>query len=68
MLLSLDPDSVDLAAKGVNRKDRDFALAWTRRHGKGRVFYTALGHRAEVWKDERFRKHLLGGLRWVLDR
>ena len=66
VLLSLDHASVDLSTKGVNRKDRDFALAWTRRHGKGRVFYTALGHRAEVWKDERFRQHLLGGLRWVL--
>jgi uncharacterized protein len=66
VLLSLDPSSVDLSAKGVNRKDRDFALAWTRPYGEGRVFYTALGHRAEVWKDERFQKHLLGGLRWVL--
>jgi type 1 glutamine amidotransferase len=67
VLLSLDPSSVDLSAKGVNRKDRDFALAWTRQYGKGRVFYTALGHRPEVWKDERFQKHLLGGLLWVMN-
>lgn len=66
VLLSLDPASVDLSAKGVNRKDRDFALAWTRTYGAGRVFYTALGHRPEVWKDERFRQHLLGGIRWAL--
>lgn len=66
VLLSLDPASVDLTAPGVNRADRDFALAWTRRHGNGRVFYTALGHRAEVWRDERFRRHLLGGLLWVM--
>ena len=66
VLLSLDPASVDLSAKGVNRKDRDFAVAWTRRYGAGRVFYTALGHRPEVWKDERFRQHLLGGIRWAL--
>jgi type 1 glutamine amidotransferase len=49
-----------------NRKDHDNALAWVQEYGKGRVFYTALGHRAEVWKDERFQKHLVGGLRWVL--
>jgi type 1 glutamine amidotransferase len=48
------------------RKDRDNALAWVHEYGKGRVFYTALGHRPEVWKDERFRKHMLGGLRYVL--
>ena len=48
------------------RKDGDNALAWVQDYGKGRSFYTALGHRAEVWRDERFQKHLLGGLRDVL--
>jgi serine/threonine protein kinase/type 1 glutamine amidotransferase len=42
------------------------AMAWTKEYGKGRVFYTALGHDEVIWKDERFRKHLLGGLRYVL--
>jgi type 1 glutamine amidotransferase len=66
VLLSLDPASVNLKERGVNRTDRDFALAWTRSYGAGRVFYTALGHRAEVWNDERFQRHLLGGLQWVM--
>ena len=66
VLLSLDPASVDLKADGVKRTDRDFALAWTRRYGAGRVFYTALGHRAEVWNDDRFQRHLLGGLQWAM--
>ncbi len=49
------------------RRDRDYALAWTQQYGKGRVFYTALGHRDELWqKDERFRQHVLGGLRYAL--
>jgi type 1 glutamine amidotransferase len=47
------------------RKDNDNALSWTHEYGKGRVFYTALGHRDEVWKDERFQKHVVGGLRYV---
>jgi len=63
--MSLDVTSVDLTKKGVNRTDKDFATAWTRNYGKGRVFYTALGHREEVWKDERFQQHLVGGLRWA---
>lgn len=68
VLLSLDVASVDLTKKEVHRTDKDFALAWTRRHGKGRVFYTALGHRPEVWQDERFQKHLLGGVLWAAGR
>jgi putative heme-binding domain-containing protein len=66
VLLSLDPASVDLARPGVKRTDEDFALAWTREHGKGRVFYTALGHRPEVWSDPRYLSHLRGGIQWAL--
>lgn len=65
VLLSLDPSSVDLSKKGVNRSDKDFAVAWTREFGKGRVFYTALGHEAAVWQDPRFQQHLAGGIRWA---
>jgi type 1 glutamine amidotransferase len=63
-LLRLEPSSVDLA-KG-KRADGDYALAWCREYGQGRVFYTALGHRPEVWADPRFRAHLLGGLSWAI--
>jgi type 1 glutamine amidotransferase len=65
VLMSLDTNSVDLTLSAVHRTDKDFAIAWCRDYGKGRVFYTALGHRAEVWQDERFQKHLVGALRWV---
>jgi uncharacterized protein len=40
-----------------------FPLARSRTYGRGRVFYTALGHRDEVWSDRRFQQHLLGALR-----
>jgi uncharacterized protein len=66
VLLSLDTSSVDLTLPAVHRKDKDFALAWRRNYGRGRVFYTALGHRAEVWQDERFQQHLIGALRWAM--
>jgi len=66
VLLNLDPSSVDLAAPGVNRADRDFALAWTRTEGRGRVFYTALGHEAATWRDARVQQHLAGGIRWAM--
>lgn len=44
---------------------RDYPLAWTRQPGQGRVFYTALGHRPEVWRDRRFVDHVLAGIRWA---
>ena len=46
----------------------DLPLAWTRAHGQGRVFYTALGHRDELWLDTTFQRHVVGGLRWALGR
>ena len=66
VLLSLDVSSVNMNAPGIKRTDRDFALAWTRQEGAGRVFYTALGHRPEVWEDERFQRHLLAGIGWAM--
>jgi type 1 glutamine amidotransferase len=65
VLLSVDPASIDLTKKGVKRTDKDFAVSWTRDFGKGRMFYTALGHEAAVWKDPRFQQHLVGGIRWA---
>jgi len=68
VLLSLDVGSVDLTRPAVHRTDKDFALAWWRNYGKGRVFYTALGHRAEVWQDARFQQLLLGALQWAMGK
>ncbi len=44
----------------------EFPLAWTRTPGKGRVFYTALGHREDVLAATWYREHLQGGLQWCL--
>ena len=66
VLLSFDrnpPDGVGTPGKAV-----DLPLAWQKRHGSGRVFYTALGHRAEVWGDPRFRTHLREAIRWAIGR
>lgn len=45
-----------------------FPNTWARLHDQGRVFYTALGHREDVWVSEAFEKILFGGLDWVLRR
>lgn len=62
ILMRLDMSNL----KAGNRQDQDNALAWVHQYGKGRVFYTALGHRDDVWTDERFQKHVLGGLLFIL--
>lgn len=45
-----------------------FPCTWARMHGKGRVFYTSLGHREDVWSSKIFEQILLGGLWWALGR
>ena len=44
----------------------DHPLVWCQELGASRSFYTALGHAAEHFDDGRFRRHLLGAMRWVL--
>lgn len=39
---------------------------WARMHDKGRVFYTSMGHREDVWTNETFQNILLGGIAWAL--
>ena len=65
VLMTLDTRTVDLNADGVNRTDKDFALAWVRRYGEGRVFYTALGHFEETWRDPRFQQMMSQALLWT---
>ena len=66
VLFSLDTSSVDVKASGVNRTDGDFALAWTKTFGSGRVFYTALGHFEDTWRDARFQTLIQQALRWIV--
>ncbi|HLW65360.1 MAG TPA: ThuA domain-containing protein [Gemmataceae bacterium] len=42
-----------------------YPATWARKQGKGRVFYTSMGHREDVWSSERFQNLLLGGLSWI---
>ena len=44
----------------------EFPSTWARRQGKGRVFYTSLGHREDVWTNPVFQAIALGGFAWVM--
>lgn len=51
--------------KGIDYQRPPFPATWARRHGQGRVFYTSMGHREDVWNNPIFQKVLLGGLGWA---
>lgn len=43
-----------------------FPATWAHRYGKGRVFYTSMGHRDDVWNNPVFQQILLGGINWAV--
>jgi len=45
-----------------------YPATWARNHGKGRVFYTSMGHREDVWPNPIFEALLLGAFNWTLRR
>ena len=51
--------------KGKDYERPPFPATWARKHGKGRVFYTSMGHKEEVWSDPRFQAIVLGGIGWA---
>lgn len=51
---------------GENGKFHPFA--WYHDYDGGRAFYTSMGHTKEVWSDEKFLKHLTGGIRYAIGK
>ena len=66
VLYSLDREPAD--GVGAAGQPANLPLGWTRTPGTGRVFYTALGHREEVWQDPRYQQMLREAIRWALRR
>lgn len=48
------------------REPGDYPIAWCRNEEKGRVFYTALGHREDLMQTDLYRRHLEGGILWAI--
>jgi type 1 glutamine amidotransferase len=62
VLLVQETDSM----KGIEYQRPAYPATWARLHGKGRVFYTSMGHRDDVWQNPVFLDILTGGLSWAL--
>jgi len=59
VLLSLDTARTNMGVKWIRREDNDFALAWVKTYGKGRVFYTSFGHRTDLfWNPQLLQFYL----------
>ena len=55
--------------KGMDGKPYErppYPATWGRKHGKGRVFYTSMGHREDVWTNPIFEQILFGGIAWAV--
>ncbi len=49
-----------------SRADRDYAVSWIRTYGRGRVFYSVLGHNAETYWNPAVLRHYLAGIQYAL--
>ncbi|HKB11224.1 MAG TPA: ThuA domain-containing protein [Vicinamibacterales bacterium] len=65
VLLRLDVSKMPLNPE-LHRTDGDFPLAWARMYGKGRVFYSSLGHAAGTWDNPDVYRMYFEALKWSL--
>jgi type 1 glutamine amidotransferase len=70
VLLCIDTQKTDLnqgLARGkALRADNDYALAWVKSYGKGRVFYCTIGHNPYVFWDPMMLKFYLAAIQFAL--
>jgi type 1 glutamine amidotransferase len=53
---------------GLPYERPNYPSTWARMYGKGRVFYTSLGHRDDVWESPMFQSVLAGAINWAVGR
>lgn len=70
VLLSLDTQKTDLQTGeprgNTTRPDGDYAVAWVRNHGRGRVFYSSMAHNPRVFWDPKMLEFYLAAIQFVL--
>ena len=70
VLLGIDTQKTDMnqgpAYGNLVRPDNDYALAWVRQYGRGRVFYCTIAHAPSVFWDRRMLEFYLGAVQFAL--
>lgn len=65
VLLSIDPARTNMGARWIHRTDGDFALAWVKPYGQGRVFNTSFGHVTSLYWDPRILQFYLDAIQFA---
>jgi len=69
VLLSIDTDKTTLQGRprgNCHRDDGDYALAWVRQYGRGRIFYTTFAHNPYVFWDPQMLPFYLAATQFAL--
>jgi uncharacterized protein len=66
VLMRLDASKLDLKNPRVHRTDRDFTVTWAKMYGKGRVYYSTLGHVSENWDNPSFQQMYVEAIKWAM--
>jgi len=69
VLLSIDTERTDLSNEprdGAYRADKDYAMAWVRQYGRGRIFYAGFGHHPAIFKNPNLLAFFLAGAQFAL--
>jgi type 1 glutamine amidotransferase len=65
VLARLDATKIDLKVKDLHRTDKDFPVAWVKEYGKGKVFYSTLGHPDSAWDNPQIQTMYLEAIKWA---
>jgi type 1 glutamine amidotransferase len=71
VLMSIDVEKSDRGFGGrfselSTRPDQDYGVAWVKGFGKGRTYFTPLGHTTIMYTDKRWTAHLLAAIQYLL--
>ena len=66
VLMRLDGRKVDLTNPRVHRTDKDFAVTWAKMYGKGRVYYSTLGHPDQNWDRPEMQTMYMEAIKWAM--
>jgi hypothetical protein len=66
VLMRLNVSQLDMKNKSVHRTDGDFAVTWAKMYGKGRVYYTSLGHVDANWDKPEFQQMITEAIKWTM--
>jgi type 1 glutamine amidotransferase/sugar phosphate isomerase/epimerase len=73
VLLSLDMDKSPAVLKPgrdgkpfFSRPDQDYAIAWIKSYGKGRIYYNSMGHMPETMMSKKIMGHVFAAIQFLV--